>query len=156
YQFWIHTRTIGRLGPLEAVLNTPSHHRVHHGANPEYLDRNYGAVFIIWDRMFGTFAPEAGEVRYGITTPLRSFHPVWAPVHYLWDLGRAAAAAKSWRRRLAVWVEPPERTARHAELAPAPAPPAVPAQGAVKYDVPVSRGLRAYVTANFVLAVTAA
>ena len=60
YQFWIHTRLIGRLGPLEWIFNTPSHHRVHHGQNPQYIDRNHAGIFIIWDRMFGTFEPEAG------------------------------------------------------------------------------------------------
>ena len=60
YQFWIHTEFIGRLGPLEWVLNTPSHHRVHHGSNVEYLDRNYGGILIVWDRLFGSFEPERG------------------------------------------------------------------------------------------------
>ncbi|HKC12517.1 MAG TPA: sterol desaturase family protein, partial [Vicinamibacteria bacterium] len=70
YQFWIHTRTIGRLGPLEWVLNTPSHHRVHHGRNPKYIDRNHGGTLIVWDRLFGTFQGEEEEPVYGITTPL--------------------------------------------------------------------------------------
>ena len=78
YQFWIHTRLIGRLGPLEKVLNTPSNHRVHHGINPEYVDRNYGAIFMIWDRMFGTYAAEKAPVVYGVLKPLNSWNPVWA------------------------------------------------------------------------------
>lgn len=75
YQVWIHTEVIKHLGPLEWILNTPSHHRVHHGANPEYIDKNYGGVLIIFDRLFGTFAQENNPVKYGLTTPLRSYNP---------------------------------------------------------------------------------
>lgn len=83
YQFWIHTEVIDRLGPLEWVLNTPSHHRVHHGRNPYCIDCNYAGVLIIWDRMFGTFQPELREekVVYGLVHPLSSWDPVWAQVH---------------------------------------------------------------------------
>ncbi|HCB76688.1 MAG TPA: C-5 sterol desaturase [Sphingomonas bacterium] len=84
YQFWIHTETVGRMPRwFEAVMNTPSHHRVHHGANPRYLDRNYAGVFIVWDRLFGTFEPEdAGEqVRYGLVHDLGSFNVLWAAFH---------------------------------------------------------------------------
>jgi len=92
YQFWIHTELIDRLGPLEWVLNTPSHHRVHHGRNPEYIDRNHAGVFIIWDRMFGTFQEEIVKPTYGVTRPTDSFNPVyaqWKPVADLWaDLQR--------------------------------------------------------------------
>ena len=86
YQFWIHTRAIGRLGPLEWVLNTPSNHRVHHGRNPKYIDRNHGGILIVWDRLFGTYVPEQEEPVYGITTPLRSWNPVWANLHYWVEL----------------------------------------------------------------------
>src|SRR5690606_31238042 len=78
YQFWIHTRLVGKLGPLEWVLNTPSHHRVHHGIDAPYLDTNYGGVFIVFDRLFGTFVEETHEPRYGTLDPIRSFDPVWA------------------------------------------------------------------------------
>ncbi|GAB4401762.1 MAG: sterol desaturase family protein [Microscillaceae bacterium] len=78
YQFWIHTETVGKMGILEYVLNTPSHHRVHHGRNPKYIDKNYAGVFIIWDRMFGTFQEEEERPVYGITRPLNSWNPVWA------------------------------------------------------------------------------
>jgi sterol desaturase/sphingolipid hydroxylase (fatty acid hydroxylase superfamily) len=91
YQFWIHTREVGRLGPLEWFLNTPSHHRVHHGINPKYQDRNYAGVFIIWDRLFGTFIPEDEEPVYGITTPLATWNPLWANVHVFVDIARQAA-----------------------------------------------------------------
>lgn len=76
YQYWIHTDTIGRLGPLEEVLNTPSHHRVHHGSNPQYLDRNHGSILIIWDRLFGTFEREDEPVVYGLTKKIDTFNPL--------------------------------------------------------------------------------
>jgi sterol desaturase/sphingolipid hydroxylase (fatty acid hydroxylase superfamily) len=156
YQFFIHTRTIGRLGPLEAVLNTPSHHRVHHGRDPEYLDRNYGAMLIIWDRLFGTFATESRPPTYGITTPLRSFNPLLAQVHYLFELARASAGAGTWARRLAIWFEPPGRAAARGEPEGAFVATGSHAPTLDRHDAPApSRRLRAYVTANLVLAVTA-
>ena len=81
YQFWIHTKTVKRLGPLEWVLNTPSHHRVHHGVNEQYLDKNYAGVLIIWDRLFGSFIEEKEEPRYGIIKPLKSYNPLWINTH---------------------------------------------------------------------------
>ena len=84
YQFWIHTEAIGRMPRwFEAVMNTPSHHRVHHATNPRYLDRNYAGVFIVWDKMFGTFEPETDEerIRYGIVKQLGSFNLLWAVFH---------------------------------------------------------------------------
>jgi sterol desaturase/sphingolipid hydroxylase (fatty acid hydroxylase superfamily) len=108
YQFCIHTRAVGRLGPLEWILNTPSHHRVHHGINPKYIDRNFGGMFIIWDRLFGTFTEEEEEPVYGTVTPLRSFDPVWANVHYFTHLGRMSRRTKSWRDRVKLWFMPPE------------------------------------------------
>jgi alkylglycerol monooxygenase len=81
YQFWIHTKLVKKLGPLEYVLNTPSHHRVHHGVNDIYLDKNYAGVLIIWDRLFGSFTPETEEPRYGIIKPLESNNPLWINLH---------------------------------------------------------------------------
>ena len=110
-QFWIHTRAIGRLGPLEWILNTPSHHRVHHGRNPRYLDKNYAGVLIVWDRLFGTFTPEEEEAVYGIVQPLNSWNVVWANTHQWIDLARLSAAAKGWRK-LAIWFLPPGEAGR--------------------------------------------
>ncbi|NMU25355.1 sterol desaturase family protein, partial [Vibrio parahaemolyticus] len=72
----VHTQSIRSLGPLEWVFNTPSHHRVHHGVNRQYIDKNYAGVLIIWDRMFGTFEPEVETVRYGVSKPVNSFNPI--------------------------------------------------------------------------------
>ncbi len=101
YQFWIHTERIGRLpAPIEFFFNTPSHHRVHHGSNELYLDRNYGGILIVWDRMFGTFQGETERVRYGLTENLRSFHPTKVAFHEFAAIGRDLRAATSWRHRL--------------------------------------------------------
>ncbi|MBI1317623.1 MAG: sterol desaturase [Candidatus Hydrogenedens sp.] len=107
YQFWIHTRTIGKLGPLEWVLNTPSHHRVHHGRDEQYIDRNHAGVFIIWDRMFGTFEEEKDEPNYGLVGPLRSWNPLWGQVHYLVKLVKLSWYAPKWRDKIYVWFAPP-------------------------------------------------
>src|SRR5262249_56359327 len=90
YQFWLHAEWIPKLGWLEYVLNTPSHHRVHHAANPEYLDHNYGGGFIIFDRIFGTFVAERDDLpcRYGLVQPLLSTNPILIPLHQRITLGR--------------------------------------------------------------------
>ncbi len=84
YQFWIHTRVVDKMHPwIEYWLNTPSHHRVHHAINPKFLDKNHAGMFMIWDRMFGTFkAEDDTEIYYGITTQLKSWNPAWANLHY--------------------------------------------------------------------------
>ena len=107
YQFWIHTQLIGRLGPLEGVLNTPSNHRVHHGRNPKYIDRNHGGTLIVWDRLFGTYQAEEEAPVYGITTPLASWNPVWANVHYWVELVGLARRATGLGDRLRVFLKPP-------------------------------------------------
>lgn len=107
YQFWIHTELVGRLGPLEWVLNTPSHHRVHHAINGEYLDRNYGGVFIVWDRLFGTFAQEQTQPVYGTVAQVTSFNPLWLNFYYFAELGRRSWALPHWRDKLKVWFAPP-------------------------------------------------
>jgi sterol desaturase/sphingolipid hydroxylase (fatty acid hydroxylase superfamily) len=100
YQFGLHTERIGKLPrPLEAVLNTPSHHRVHHGANEQYLDRNYGGILVIWDRLFGTFEPEGERVRYGLTTNIATFNPVRVAFHEYIALWHDVRRARSWRVR---------------------------------------------------------
>jgi alkylglycerol monooxygenase len=89
YQFWIHTRFVKRLGMLEYVLNTPSHHRVHHGVNDQYLDRNYAGVLIIWDRLFGSFINEDEEPRYGIIKPITGYNMLWINTHAWFEMYEA-------------------------------------------------------------------
>jgi sterol desaturase/sphingolipid hydroxylase (fatty acid hydroxylase superfamily) len=98
YQFWIHTEVIGKMPRwFEAVMNTPSHHRVHHGTNPRYLDRNYAGVFIVWDRLFGTFEAERADEppRYGIIRNLATFNPLWVAAHEWLGIARDLAGARS-------------------------------------------------------------
>jgi sterol desaturase/sphingolipid hydroxylase (fatty acid hydroxylase superfamily) len=115
YQFWLHVDWIPKLGPLEYVLNTPSHHRVHHAANAEYLDANYGGVLIIFDRLFGTFVAERRDLpcRYGLVHPLRTNNPVKIGFHEWLNLARDLWEARSWRERATIVAGPPgDRPAR--------------------------------------------
>ena len=97
YQFWIHTKAIGKFPKvIEYVFSTPSHHRVHHGVNPKYLDKNHGGVLIIWDRIFGTFKEEEEAPVYGITKPLKSWNAAWANFHYYVDMFIAARKMSKW------------------------------------------------------------
>jgi sterol desaturase/sphingolipid hydroxylase (fatty acid hydroxylase superfamily) len=108
YQFWIHTERIGRLWrPIELLFNTPSHHRVHHGANEQYLDRNYAGILIIWDRMFGTFAGEEERVRYGLTKNIRTFKPTEVAFHEYKAIVRDLRAARGWRERAGYMLRGP-------------------------------------------------
>ncbi len=104
YQFWLHVEWIPKLGPLEYVLNTPSHHRVHHAANDAYLDANYGGVLILFDRVFGTFVEERRDLpcRYGLVHPLTTNNPIKIGFHEWLNLGRDLWRAQSWRERAAI------------------------------------------------------
>nr|AKQ70966.1 fatty acid hydroxylase [bacterium enrichment culture] len=110
YQFWLHTELIGRLGPLEWVLNTPAHHRVHHASNPEYLDRNYGGVLIVFDRLFGTLAVERADTPlvYGLVKPLTTHNPLKIAFHAWWAMFRDLAHARSVREVFLTLLGPPE------------------------------------------------
>jgi sterol desaturase/sphingolipid hydroxylase (fatty acid hydroxylase superfamily) len=112
YQYWLHAPWMPRLGPFEWVFNTPSHHKVHHASNPEYLDRNYGGVLIVFDRLFGTFAEERPGVaiRYGLTTPLRSHNPLYIAFHAWHGLVRDLWNARGWRARFLTLFSPPKAT----------------------------------------------
>lgn len=108
YQFWVHTRHVPKLGWYEWFFVTPSNHRVHHAQNPLYMDRNYGGVFILWDRLFGSFQEELDEepVVFGVTVPLRSWNPLWANVQFYAQLWRDAVHAGSWWDKLSIWFMP--------------------------------------------------
>jgi sterol desaturase/sphingolipid hydroxylase (fatty acid hydroxylase superfamily) len=130
YQFWIHTERIDRMPAwFELVFNTPSHHRVHHGSNQRYLDRNYAGILIVWDRLFGTFEPESERVRYGLTKNIGTFNPVRVAFHEYGAIWRDVKASRSWRDRAGYVLggpgwQPSPRAARRrrspAEAAPAP------------------------------------
>ena len=107
YQFWLHTEAVKKLGPLEWFMNTPSHHRVHHGKNVEYLDRNHAGVFIIWDRAFGTFAPEHAHVRYGLTKDIHTFNYFRIGFHEFGAIARDVRRAPTLRAKLGYVLAPP-------------------------------------------------
>jgi sterol desaturase/sphingolipid hydroxylase (fatty acid hydroxylase superfamily) len=117
YQFWLHTEWVPKLGWLEYVLNTPSHHRVHHASNADYIDANYGGVLIVFDRLFGTFIAERGDLpcRYGLTTPLLSNNPIRIAFHEWLKLAGDLRRVRSWREVVATLLGPPAwRPARNA------------------------------------------
>jgi sterol desaturase/sphingolipid hydroxylase (fatty acid hydroxylase superfamily) len=107
-QFWYHTRHINKLGWLEHVLVTPSHHRVHHAINPEYMDKNLSQIFIIWDKLFGTFQEEKKEIPpvYGITRPARTWNPIRINFQHLWLLIQDSWRTKKWSEKLTLWFKP--------------------------------------------------
>jgi sterol desaturase/sphingolipid hydroxylase (fatty acid hydroxylase superfamily) len=147
YQFWIHTRTIGKLGPLEWILNTPSHHRVHHGSDPVYLDKNHGGTLIIWDRLFGTFKEEEKEPHYGITAPLKSWNPVWANLHYWTDLFQMASQSKGIRNKILVFLKPPGW--RPDELGGSIIPKEIDDSQYSKFDADASKPVSKYLLTQF-------
>ncbi len=125
YQFWIHTEAIDRIGRAERALNSPSHHRVHHGSNRQYLDRNHGGILIVWDRLFGTFEPEDEQVVYGLTTNIDTFNPARIATHEYEDLARDIASSTGWAERLSYVLRGPGwAMRRRAERTAGPAPAA--------------------------------
>jgi sterol desaturase/sphingolipid hydroxylase (fatty acid hydroxylase superfamily) len=153
YQFWVHTQLIRRLGPLEHVLMTPSHHRVHHAQNERYIDKNYGGMFIIWDRMFGTYEPESDEepVIFGIRKPLESWNPFWANLQVYDYLLFDARKAKRWRDKIGVWFR---RTGwRPADVEDAYPKRSSDLQRFEKFDPPVATTISRYAIAQFAVAI---
>jgi alkylglycerol monooxygenase len=108
YQYWVHTRLIGKLGPFDWVFMTPTHHRVHHAINPEYIDKNYAGIFVLWDRLFGTFAPEVAEPAYGVVKPLASFDPFYANAAEWVRIAALSFASKTTREAWYAPFAPPE------------------------------------------------
>jgi len=150
-QFWYHTRHIGRMGVLEYIIVTPAHHRVHHAINPEYLDKNYGQIFIFWDRMFGTFQDERADIPavYGVTRPVRTWNPIKINFMHLWLLAKDAWHTKSWKDKLRVWLMPLGwRPADVIEKYPVYKIEDV--YDFEKYDTPASKGFQAYLWAQLI------
>lgn len=149
YQFWIHTEKIGKLGPLEWVLNTPSHHRVHHGRDPKYIDKNHAGVFIIWDRLFGTFQEEEEKPTYGVTVPLNSWNPVWVNVQHYAGLWQQLKACQSWKDRWFTLIKKPGWRPEY--LGGYMAPPAVDKVRYQKFNPLLTTGLSWYVLLQYLL-----
>ena len=149
YQFWIHTRAIGKLGPVEWVFSTPSNHRVHHACNPKYIDKNYGGTLIVWDRLFGSFHEEEEEPVYGITKPLASWNPLWANVHYWVELTGKARQATRFADKLRMFVKPPGWQPE--EMGGFLRPPEIDRASQRKFETPVPRGFAVYLLVQFLL-----
>jgi alkylglycerol monooxygenase len=108
YQFILHTQTVGKLpAPIEYIFNTPSHHRVHHAVNPKYIDKNYSGIFIVFDRMFGTFQAEEEAVKYGITKPLQSWNPLWSNVEHFIAIWDAMKLTPHWGEKMRILFDKP-------------------------------------------------
>jgi sterol desaturase/sphingolipid hydroxylase (fatty acid hydroxylase superfamily) len=155
YQFWIHTELVGKLGWFEEWLNTPSHHRVHHAINLKYLDKNYGAILIVWDRLFGTFEREEEAPVYGIIKPFHSYNPVWAQIEPVLALVAKSAGAPRLGDKLRVWFASPSFTP--AGLPPYPGLEDGSYVHRAKYDPKARPAVLAYVMVHFtiVVAITA-
>ena len=153
YQFWVHTQFVGKLGWLDRVFVTPSNHRVHHAQNEIYIDRNYGGILVLWDRLFGSFQEELDEepVVFGVRKPLASWNPFWANLQvyaYLWF---DAKRTRRWRDKLGVWF-------RRTGWRPADVEMLYPKSKADlarfrKYEPAVPRALRRYIVGQFLVAV---
>ena len=156
YQFWVHTQVIRRMGVLDRILVTPSNHRVHHAQNERYIDKNYGGMFILWDRLFGTFEDERDDdpVVFGVRKPLANWNPFWANMQVYDYLLFDARHAARWRDKLGIWF-------RRTGWRPADVEARYPKRNADvarfrKFDPPLSAGMRRYVVAQFAVALVAA
>lgn len=148
YQFWVHTEQVGKLGWFDRWFCSPSNHRVHHAVNDRYLDRNYGGILIVWDRLFGSFKEEDEKCVYGTRKPLQSWDPLWANGEVYWGLLRDSWHTRRWADKLRVWFKPPGwRPADVAERFPSPAFDLASVQ---RYAPPMSPAVRWFAGAQFV------
>jgi sterol desaturase/sphingolipid hydroxylase (fatty acid hydroxylase superfamily) len=153
YQFWVHTQHIRHLGPLEAILMTPSHHRVHHGQNERYIDKNYGGILITWDRLFGTFEPESEDdpVIYGVRKPLANWNPFWANLQVYDYLLFDARRTRRWRDKIGIWFR---RTGWRPDDVEAAYPKSrVDLEHFQKFDPTIDAGTRRYTIVQFGVAI---
>jgi hypothetical protein len=146
----VHTEQIDRLGWFDRVFCSPSNHRAHHAVNDRYLDRNYGGILILWDRLFGTFVEEDDSDRpvYGTRAPLRSWNPLWANAEVYWNTARDMWRTRRWRDKLLLWLKPPGW--QPADLAARYPKPAF-AMPLERFEPPLARAMTVYVLAQFAL-----
>ncbi len=155
YQFWVHTQFVNRLGVLDRILVTPSNHRVHHAQNQRYIDKNYGGIFILWDRLFGTFVEESDDdpVIFGVRKPLANWNPFWANFQVYNYLLFDARKTHRWQDKLGIWFR---RTGwRPADVATKFPKTGVDLDEFRKFDPPLSRTRRRYVMAQFLVTIVA-
>jgi len=156
YQFWVHTQQIRRLGVLDRIFVTPSNHRVHHAQNERYIDKNYGGIFVLWDRLFGTFIEESDDepVIFGVRKPLRNWNPFWANFQVYDYLLFDATRTRRWRDKIGIWFR---RTGwRPADVAAEYPKQAVDLTRFRKYDPDISTVRRRYVLAQFMVVIATA
>lgn len=152
YMFWIHTELIKKLPPFfEFIFNTPSHHRVHHASNPEYIDKNHGGILIIWDRMFGTFAKEDKAPVYGITTPLNSWNPIWANVHFYVELYAKLKNTKGVLKKIKLLFSSPAVLGSQEEMVKTETISRI--QNS-KFDVPLNPRQKRYIFTQFIFSLS--
>ena len=148
YQFWVHTEHIPKLGFIEKIFVTPSNHRVHHAKNPEYIDANYGGVFILWDRMFGTYIEEKENIKpvYGTVNALESWNPIWANIEVFYNMLLDSVRTKKWSDKIKVWYAPtywrPEDVAKEY--------PSKPVNLKTKYNPKISTTSKIYVVVQMI------
>lgn len=149
YQFWIHTEAINKMGWFEYVFNTPSHHRVHHGRNPKYIDKNHAGTLIIWDKLFGTFQHEEERPTYGITRPIRSWNPVWANFNHYASMAEDLQHIVTWRDKIRFLFKKPGWLPDY--LGGYKAAPPVDRLSYQKYETPAPVQLNYYVLFQYII-----
>jgi len=149
YQYWVHTEHVRKLGWFDRWFCSPSNHRVHHAVNDRYLDRNYGGILIVWDRLFGSFREEDEKCVYGTRSPLNSWDPLWANAEVYWGLLQDSWHARSWADKLRVWLKPPGW--RPADVAARFPKPAFDPAHVQRYDPPASRAVQAFGVLQFLV-----
>lgn len=153
YQFWIHTETINKMGWFEYIFNTPSHHRVHHGRDPKYIDKNHAGTLIIWDKLFGTFQEEEERPTYGITKPLNSWNPIWANISHYIEMSKDIKQIPKWSDRIKYLFKKPGWLPDY--MGGYRAAPHVDKAAYKKYDTPAPVMLNYYVLFQYVLCLVA-
>jgi len=155
YQYWIHTEQIGKLGWFDRWFGSPSNHRVHHAVNDRYIDRNYGGITMLWDRLFGTFVDETEKCVYGTRAPLDSWDPLWANLEVYADLARKSRQAPRLRDKLALWLMPPGWQPASAG-GPPWQKPAFDVRSVRRFDPPMGRAAHAFAWAHFAIVLVGA
>lgn len=153
YQFWIHTETINKMGWFEYIFNTPSHHRVHHGRDPKYIDKNHAGTLIIWDKMFGTFQEEEERPTYGITKPINSWNPIWANISHYAEMSKDIKQIPKWSDRIKYLFKKPGWLPDY--MGGYRAAPQVDKASYQKYDTPAPIMLNYYVLFQYTLCLVA-
>ena len=149
YQFWVHTEQVGKLGWFDRVFCSPSNHRVHHAVNTQYLDKNYGGILVLWDRLFGSFAVEKEQCVYGTRSQLNSWDPLWANLEVYTALAHDSWHTRSWADKVRVWFKPPGW--QPADLARAQPKPDFCLEAVTPFNPPQSRGQQWFAAVQFLL-----